>query len=412
MEIYKPTANLFLDTRRKKENGKFPIKLTVYLRPDKKRYNTGYDASTEEWEKMNGKSLKDSALKDLKIKTNALLSKACKILEDLTPFSFASFEKAFFQNGSSKSDLSLKHWFQEYGEVLEKQGREGTRTSYQTTFNSINAFKKDLKLTDITKSFLEDYETHMAIAGKSSSTIGIYLRQLRAIVNRAIERGVLKQENYPFKGFIIPAARNIKKALTDEQLQTLLAYIPLEEKKRKALDFWVFSYLCNGMNFSDIAHLKPHSVNGNFLHFVRQKTIRTKKKDLRPIKVALHPRALQIIKEWGTTDPDNPFLFSVLEDSLSPKTIKHRIRKFIKRVNECMEEIRVELGIETKLLTYSARHSFSSRLMRKGASTQFIKDSLGHSSVIVTENYLGDFADSVKLQYADYLMDFTETKAI
>lgn len=61
-----------------------------------------------------------------------------------------------------------------------------------------------------------------------------------------------------------------------------------------------------------------------------------------------------------------------------------------------MDEIRKELKIDQQVGTYVARHSFSTRLMRKGVNTQYIKESLGHSSVAVTENYLGDFCRRCK----------------
>jgi integrase/recombinase XerD len=72
-----------------------------------------------------------------------------------------------------------------------------------------------------------------------------------------------------------------------------------------------------------------------------------------------------------------------------------------------MDDIRRELGFGDKVGTYVARHSFSSRLMRTGASTQYIKECLGHSSAAVTESYLGDFSDNVKQEYAMLLTDFS-----
>ena len=70
-----------------------------------------------------------------------------------------------------------------------------------------------------------------------------------------------------------------------------------------------------------------------------------------------------------------------------------------------MELIRQELEIEQKIGTYSARHSFSTILKRKGVSTEFIKEALGHSSMVTTENYLDSFTDDVKLEYANLLTD-------
>jgi len=71
-----------------------------------------------------------------------------------------------------------------------------------------------------------------------------------------------------------------------------------------------------------------------------------------------------------------------------------------------MNNIGQELGIEQKIGTYAARHSFSTVMKRKGVSTEFIKESLGHSSVAVTENYLDSFEDKVKLEYTNLLTDF------
>lgn len=172
------------------------------------------------------------------------------------------------------------------------------------------------------------------------------------------------------------------------------------------MDFWLLSYLCNGMNFADIIALKPENIDGNYLHFIRQKTKHTKKKDLRPIRVGLNPKAKIIIEKHRNTDQSNPFLFPILETGLAATTVKYRCQRFIKWVNKRMEAIRTELKIEQPIGTYAARHSFSTVLKRKGVSTDFIKEALGHSSVAVTENYLDSFTDGVKLEYANLLTSF------
>jgi integrase/recombinase XerD len=406
MERYKPTATFFLDTRKAKANGSFPLKLTIYCKPNKKRYSVNIDLTQDDWNKLNSPKLRDERLREVKIKMGAELQKANCILESLTPFSFTRFESEYFPSAVADRDLTLKGWFDRYIKELEQQGREGTRISYNTTLNSFLGFRPNLKISDITKELLQEYERFMILKKKSPSTIGIYLRQLRAILNQAIAKGVLKPEDYPFKNFEIPASRNIKKSLSDGELEKLLNHEPKFDHQKKALDFWVLSYLCNGMNVTDILHLTPGNVNGRFMHFVRQKTKRTKKKDLRPIKVALSPRALEIISKWRSNNAESPYLFPILEAELTPKTVKHRTQRFIKFINDGMEEVRKDLGFEQKVGTYVARHSFSTRLMRKGVSTQYIKDSLGHSSVAVTENYLGDFNEDVKQEYAQYLTDF------
>ena len=377
--------------------------MNVYQKPYKRRYATKYHLSVDEWEKLNNSKLRDEDIKKIKSQLNALKFKAEKVIEKIDPFSFNAFEENFFAAPKERKSVMLKHWFDAYIEKLKANDQVGTAISYQTTINSILGFKKNLQVFDISPSFLHDYEKHLLKDGKSVSTVGIYMRQLRSIINQIISEEVIAQEKYPFKKYQIPAGQNIKKALSQKDITLLLNHKPEKEDEQKALDFWLLSYLCNGMNFADIISLRRENVDGQYLHFIRQKTKNTKKKDLRPIRVGLNQRALLIIGNWKNTNPENPYLFPVLDDGLSAITVKHRCQRFIKWVNKRMELIGKELEIEQPIRTYAARHSFSTVLKRKGVSTDFIKEALGHSSVIVTENYLDSFTDDVKMAYANLL---------
>ncbi|WP_018611596.1 site-specific integrase [Segetibacter koreensis] len=403
MESNKPTATLFLDNRKAKKDGKYPVKLTIYYSGDKKRYSSGFDLTKQEWEKINSGRLRDNNLKEIKIKLDLYKEKARLISGKITPFTFYSFEKQFFEYTKTKTDFLLRTWFAGYINQLKEEGRIGTSFSYRTTMNSLEQFRPKMLLQDITPDFLKSYEKYLLDLKKSPSTVGIYLRSLRAIINKAIDSQVLKQENYPFKKFEIPAGRNIKKALNEAEIKKLLQYEPVDVKQQKALDFWIFSYLCNGINFTDILHLKPENVDTTFIHFIRAKTKNTRKKDIRPIKVGLNSRAVEIIEKWENKAPGNPYLFPILEEGISATTVKYRCQRFIKWVNKHMEAIRLDLGIKNKVGTYVARHSFSTVLKRKGVSTDFIKEALGHSTNAVTENYLDSFADEVKLEYSKLL---------
>jgi integrase/recombinase XerD len=402
----KVTVTFFIDASRPSPDGKCLIKLNVYQKPHKQRYATNFRLTKEEWSKLNGPKLRDEELKDIKKKLNNLKEKAEKVIETLHPFSFATFQEVFFGASSEKKSRMLDDWFSETIQKLKANDQIGTAGSYNTTINSINSFKKKLQLQDITCSFLIQYEKHLLKQGSSTSTVGIYMRNLRAIINKAIVAKVLSPESYPFKTYQIPTGQNVKKALKDFDINLLLKYEATKPDWKKALDFWIFSYLCNGMNFADIIALKPANREGDYLWFHRQKTIRTKKKDLRPIRVGLNRRARDIINTYQNNNPQNPYLFPILDKGLSATTIKYRGQRFIKWVNERMYAICSELGIEHKTSTYAARHTFSTVLKKKGVPTSFIKDALGHSTVATTENYLDSFEDDVKLEYANMLTEF------
>jgi integrase len=405
MENTNATATLFLDTRRAKKDDVYPVKITLYFEGEKKRYKTGVDLSESDWTKLSKTNLRDDGLKTVKRKLNAKKEKAEAVIEKLTPFSFAEFEELFFSEKKVRHSADLKGLFEEYIGELNEKGRVGSASLYNTTINSLLSFKSNLRVTDITTKFLETYEAHMVSGGISPTSIGIYMRHLRAIINLAISKKLLSSDKYPFKGYAIPSSRNVKKALLAPQIKKLLKYKSEDKLVQRAVDFWIFSYISNGMNFTDICYLKPSDIKGDFFTFHRAKTKNTRKRDKRPIKVPLTPETLRIIKKWRSTDQSNPFLFPVLTAGLTPIQEKNRIHDFIRSVNRHMKGVAEAIGYEGAINTYAARHSHSTILKRSGASTEMIKENLGHASVLTTENYLDDFEDEVKKEYARKLTD-------
>ena len=110
--------------------------------------------------------------------------------------------------------------------------------------------------------------------GYSKTTIGIYVRQLRALFNEAIKQGLIKREkHYPFgrRKYVRPTRRNIKKSLTLQEVAKLYYYKPTCEQEQWAKDFWAFSYLANGINTKDIALLKYRNIQGEYWYLKEQK---------------------------------------------------------------------------------------------------------------------------------------------
>lgn len=401
------TLSLFLDTRKVKANAKFPVKLTVYYLQDKKRYGTGVDLDEEEWKKINAPKLKDQELKDTKLRLDAIVQKASRIIKNTEDFTFSEFEDIFFGKKELRAKNSFITLFKEYIANLKAEGRIGTASSYNTTLNSLLEIKQSFRIADITQEFLKQYEGFHRKKGNSDTTIGINMRNIRAVVNKAIAQKLLSPDKYPFKGYVIPSGQNVKKALEWDVIQKLLSYKPSDKKKEKAFDFWLFSYLCNGMNIADIAHLQKSNIDNDLLQFRRRKTIHTRKKDQRPIKVALHAKAKTIIVKYQSAD--NPYVFGVLEPGLPLVTQRNRVQRVIKFINKHMKEIagelEIEMGANYELTTYVARHSFATRLKRKGASTDEISEYLGHASVETTKNYLDSFEDELLKKRSQWLTD-------
>ena len=103
---------------------------------------------------------------------------------------------------------------------------------------------------------------------------------------------------------------------------------------------------------------------------------------------------------------NDQFVFPILSEGLSPIRERAIIQQATKITNKYIKRIAAELGIKNKVTTYTARHSFATILKRSGASVEFISESLGHSSLTTTENYLASFELETKREMAKNLTKF------
>ncbi|MVM31172.1 tyrosine-type recombinase/integrase [Spirosoma sp. HMF4905] len=410
----KPTAAIVLDTRRQKQDGTYPLRLRVTFQRDRKYYSVKLpDLTQPEWEKLNGERLRDEKLREIRDKIKTYESDADTVLKDLSHFTFARFEKDYFADHTIDTKARAEdvyHAFEEQIKKMAKQGSASTASIYQTTLNSLKGFKPRLRFEEVTASFLEKYDDYLTGAGKSVTTVSIYLRNLRTIVNQAKAKGIIAPEEYPFgkNQYEVPAARNVKKALTLSEIEKIYQFsTEVGSLPDRAKDFWFFSYLCNGINVKDICRLRWKDIDGDRVSFIRAKTARTKRRNQKAVVVILTDVSRAILDKWGTKHrlPDN-YVFPILPMDVTPQRERELVQYLTRSMNKYVGRMAIEIGIDKPVTTYTARHSFSTVLKRSGAPIEFISESLGHHDLRTTENYLDSFEDDVKRQYASNLLNF------
>jgi integrase len=157
------------------------------------------------------------------------------------------------------------------------------------------------------------------------------------------------------------------------------------------------------MNLKDISRLKYKNIDSETISFTRAKTERTKTG--RIIQIPLTPQTKQIIDKWGITPKlKESYVFPVLQTGITPKQEYAKIQQVVKMVNKYVEMAAKAVGIEAKVTSYTARHSFATVLKRSGASIEFISESLGHTDLKTTENYLANFELDEKKKWAAKLI--------
>lgn len=406
------TAAIVHDTRIQKNDGTYAIKLRVTYNREQKYFPIGKYLSKNEWQTLKEGKHRNKDLKDLERYLSGIEDKAVKILDNMESFSFTEFRNRF--NAKPKNRASVLEALQKrHGELTDKN-RISTALTYQYTIKSIQDYiksvnRKKLSYSDITPEWLQSFEDWMTANKKSLTTTGIFLRNLRTILNQAIEEGVLSRENYPFSKnkYQIPSARNIKKALTIENIKQFIEYPPKTVAEARAKDFWLFSYLCNGVNIKDIAKLKYKNLDTKRISFVRSKTERSTKANQKSITAIRIPEINAIIEKWGNKNIElENYVFPILSKEDTPEQEYDKIKQAVKTINKYTKRIGKELGFELSLTTYTARHSFATVLKRSGAPIEFISESLGHKDLRTTESYLGSFEDDTKESFQRKLLDF------
>ena len=400
-------TSILLDTRRVLKDGSYPVKLRLTHARQRKYFLTPYNLTEEDFAKVKSDKPRGK-FKELEITFQAIEQRAIDVLKKLEVFTFDEFEKKFY-NVASKQDVLAA--IREKMTALKKEGRPGTAETYASTLTSLTAYtkKKVLPLAVINPEFLREYEQWMVGRGKSITTVGIYLRSLRSIFNDAITSGEVSQALYPFgkRKYLIPAGRNVKKALASTDIEKLFVYKPKHNAEARARDLWIFSYLCNGINIKDIARLKYKQLEPDRITFIRAKTERTSRQNIKVITAMRTPEVDQIIDKWGNKPAfSESYVFPLLKPGLNPEQELATVRQATAIINRYIKLIAAAVGIDKNITTYTARHSFSTVLKRSGAPIEFISESLGHSDLKTTQSYLDSFEDKVKKQYSSQLTAF------
>jgi len=411
------SISIYLDTRRAKANNLYPVKLRVFTSTPRKQklYQTKIDLTEKEFNSAWNTSKPRGEHKTLRKQLQALESKANDIGDSLRPFTFDQFEKRLYRNAGD--GINVSYHYKQIIKDYTKRGQIGTASSYDLSSKSLTDFAKTAKnqqfekltLYDISPDWLKDFEYFMVeVKGRSITTVGIYLRALRAIFNKAIDEKEIDRDYYPFgkRKYQIPATRNVKKALSKDQLSVLYKSTPQNSHQQKAKDFWFFSYSCNGMNIKDIALLKYSDIKDDKIEFYRAKTKLTSKANLKPITVYLNDFTKDIIERYGNKEiiPNN-YVFNVLTKGLDPMKQKTKIQAFTRSINQHIKKLCIANDLPKEISTYWARHSFATNAVRNGASLEFIQESLGHSDLKTTQGYFAGFDSATKKDFAEQLMN-------
>jgi len=251
--------------------------------------------------------------------------------------------------------------------IQESDRKRSTKENLMTTITVLQEFRPGIDFKDITYTFLRDFEVHLKEKGNSVNTVAKHMRQLRTLVNEAINQGYIPSDAYPFRKYKIKQEKGRKEFLTPDELKRL-ENLDVDKKLRHVLDAFLFCCY-TGLRYSDFCQLTPENiirVNGKrWLYF---KSVKTDVEIRLPLHLLFEGKALAVLERYDiVTD------FA----KIGPNS----------EANKYLAQLAAFARIRKHITYHTARHTCATLLVHQGVPITTVQKLLGHASVRTTEVY-------------------------
>ena len=284
------------------------------------------------------------------------------------------------------NEQSLFNFMQGCIAQLQQMGKQRTSETYRCTLKSFMQFRedKDLLLEDIDSDLMVMYEAYLHNRGLTKNSTSFYMRILRAVYNRAVEKDLTINRN-PFKHVYTGIDKTIKRAIPLKAIKQIKNLdLSLQPSLDFARDMFMFSFYTRGMSFIDMAYLKKKDLSNGILSYRRRKT----KQQL----FIRWERCMQEIVE-KYENPLSEYLLPIIKPKKGDERKQYQNVMCI--VNRHLKDIGKMTNLKQPLTMYTARHSWASVAKNKNVPISVISKGMGHDSEMTTQIYLASLDTAV-----------------
>lgn len=261
---------------------------------------------------------------------------------------------------------------------MQHAGRIRIAETYSCTLNSFTRFRggTDLTAASIDTDLILGYEAYLRGEGLCRNSTSFYMRNLRSVYNRAVDKGLTAQ-HHPFRLVYTGVDKTVKRAVPVSVIKTLKAMnltgIPALELAR---DMFLFSFYTRGMSFIDMAYLRKSDLAGGMLTYRRKKTGQ---------KLTIRWEKCMEDIAGRYRSESSPYLLPLIMPGGNERTQYHNMSH---TVNRSLKTISGMLGLDVPLTMYVARHSWASVAKSRNIPMSVISEAMGHDSEATTRIYI------------------------
>lgn len=284
------------------------------------------------------------------------------------------------------NELSFFNFMQKQIAQLKQMGKYRTSETYHATLNSFTAFRngQDLLFAEFDSDLMLMYESYLHNRGVTKNSSSFYMRILRAVYNRAVEKELIEQ-CYPFKYVYTGIDRTIKRAIPLKAIKQIKSLdLSLQPSLVFARDMFLFSFYTRGMSFIDMAYLKKKDLSNGILSYRRRKTGQQ-------LFIRWEKCMQEIVMKYN--NPLSGYLLPIIKPMNGDDRVQYQNAMYL--INRKLKEIGKMVGVQLPLTMYVARHSWASVAKNKNVPISVISEGMGHDSELTTQIYLASLDTSV-----------------
>ena len=294
----------------------------------------------------------------------------------------------------SEEERLFKSRFERYMNLKTNPRTQGI---YRTALRHLEAFDSKLPLRrfeDLTKDYIQNFDRWCAGRGMKKNSRNVYLRAVRTVFNDAIDAEITHA--YPFRKLSLAPEATRKKALSVEQMRTLINY-PCEDCQVQYRDMFLLMFLLRGVNAGDLFLAKPDDLKDGRFDYRRSKVGTL-------FSVKVEPEAQEIIDRYR----GKKHLLCPMDNYSNYKDYLHHMNDELKAIGRPLgKRGKVEgEGICPELSSNWARHTWATVASKLDIPKEIISKGLGHSfGLSVTDIYI-DFDNSKVDEANRKIIDF------
>lgn len=377
-------AELMTDTRYTDKNGMHAVVVRVYKDRKYAYIPTGYSMSND--------ALLDPSNPDMPA-LSAMFEAVCAYIRQTPAFSLAGLQSAVKGGTGSGVPKTLAELIVHKSASL---AAEGTKAAYSSAAAKVReAFPGGLNLADVSAGTIGEVLNLIRSQGKTETTAAIYMAIIKACCNYAIYKGWLDERQYPFrrraceadKVAVPKGAKRDSWWLSEADMDALWARF--RETGSRSLGYFLFSYLCGGINLADMMDLTFDDTwrrEGAFA-YVRNKT---RAKNTQTVKVPVTDRVSEIIAALGITPSDGARVFP--EFAYGSKAEYYTLKGLAtNRINKSLKHHGEACGLSMPLSMTMARHTFATLATKSRMPSDMREQAMAHVPGGVSSHYVAPY---------------------